>query len=207
MSAAYIPDNKLPGNTCLPPKSTAITAIDITPNGCTFAPAALLHYFLPQPPPATVTYYSGKSLFIYQNTGGICPNAWSSVSTGPATILNTLTFADGNFNHTSLFVLVDLQGVFNAMGTLVQAFQQVDPQTISFVMDVSGSSTNPELNGKTVTVELVGVKTDRSVEWLKDAIPKGSTILLHHEQPQGMLWLWSGPLKAQMMVDIVKVSP
>jgi len=210
MSASYVPVGSLPDAGCLPPcspeqakagkcyytKATAITAIDVAPDGVTFAPAALLQYKLPKVP-----WPGAKTLYIFQHDPTTtCPNAWRVVSTGPATVQSTLDFANGKFDHTCVFVLVDLQGDFNAMGTLLEPprFQDLETTDVSGVLgnllltlDVVGSSTNPDLEGQTVTFVLLGVQADYSREQLlsllADPFPPGTMLLLHHEPDGNMV--------------------
>jgi hypothetical protein len=212
MSASYVPLASLPDQLCLPcnpdqakaskclyKNATAITAIDVAPDAVTLTPAALLHFKLP-----TVPWPGAMTLYIFQHDpAAACPNAWHPVSTGPATVQGTLDFANGKLNHTCIFVLVDLQGDFNAMGTLVEPpqFQDMETTNISGVLgnvlltlDVVGSSTNPDLEGKRVTFVLVGVQADYSREQmlslLVDLFPPGTMLLLHHE-PDGNMVIWS----------------
>lgn len=194
VGATHIPLDKLPDQGCLPcsPESeavsgceaTAITAIDVTPDGCSFAPDATLSFLLPSPYPA------GYDLFIYQNVpGAACPGAWVSASSVAAEVRNTQDFADGPFNHTTIFALVDLKGTFNALGRLTTPFEGKDGE-ITFGLRVTGSSTNPELKGKTVTFILAGVEPKTDAAQLNKLFEVGSTLLLHHET-RGRLTIWS----------------
>jgi hypothetical protein len=199
MNATYAGREKLPDQLCLPAEATTITVIDVTPNGRTFNPAATLHYKLPVPG----AYPAGYDLYIYQYVPGTPCNppgqtSWVSVSTGPAEVIATQDFADGPFDHTTLFALVDLRGKVNAMGTLVSPFEAQD-DGIVFGLRVVGSSTHPELKGHEGKVLLRGVQTGVGPDVLNERFKVGSMLLLHHES-NGRLTIWSGQRMVQFFV-------
>jgi len=208
MSAQWVPLDSLPDQACLPcspeealdkgcflTEAKSITAIDVTPDGKALTPSALLNYKLPKVP-----WTGPKTLYIFQHDpGATCsPSAyktsWKPVTTSPAMVLSSLDRALGHFNHTCIFLLVELQGDFNAMGTLVRPIEPVDDSTLFVSLDVVGSSTNPELEGQSAAFTLYGVRYSAGVDVLlslmQDYFPPGTTLLVHHET-DGNTVIWS----------------
>jgi hypothetical protein len=215
MAASYVPLADLPDQACLPcnpeeaaeggclyTQATKIAAIDVTPNGCKFTPAAELSYSLPtQPWPGPTTLYILRHI-----PSASCPSSWVVSSTDPASVRPSKDFADGPFDHTSIFLLVDLQGDFNAMGRLSEAIDLVDDVTLAVNLDVVGSSTHPELAGQSVTFLLRGVQYATGIEELISLLAEyyepGTTLLLHHETDGNMV-IWSDAYVVQLSVEEV----
>lgn len=217
MEASYVPLADLPDEECLPcnpekaaeggclySQATAITAIDVTPNDVRFRPPGELDYALPETWPGN----EGDWLWIYQNNpASNCPNAWTIVSVGAATVTEDLDRAIGEINHTCIFLLVDLRGDFNAMGRLTQPVELQSDSTLVMSLDVVASSTNPELAGELVTFFLYGTQYeyggDKLLSLLMEYFQPGTTLLIHHETT-GNTVIWSDSQVVQF--DCEKVS-
>lgn len=218
MTAAHVPLADLPDKDCLPcdperavegeclfSQAESITAIDVTPDGTTFTPAATLSYKLP-----VVPWTDTDTLFIFQHDPtkncnlGAYQTSWVSVSTSPASVRTpSYDFADGPFNHTCIFLLVDLQGRFNAMGTLLQQIEWQPDDTLFVTLDVAGSSTHPDLEGQQVTFGLYGVQHPDGVDALFDLLASRfspGTMLLMHFESTGNMVIWSDREMARFTV-------
>jgi len=219
MAAAYVPLGELPDGECLPcspekvregdclyREAYAITAIDVTPDGVRFLPAATLSYGLP------ADYDGPDTLFIYQHDPeATCDpperTSWTIVSIDVATVRDTDDFADGPFDHTCIFALVDLQGGFNAMGRLTRPIELRPDNTLVVSLNVAGSSTNPELENQLVTFVLYGVQYQEGIEKLMSLLTeyfRPDTMLLMHHESDGNMVIWSDKQVVRFFVEKVE---
>ena len=138
---------------CASSSVSYVSAIDVRPNNIVFVtPTASgkwpqLSYMLPK------LYPAGKTLTILQFHEGVActstSNPWQPVSVPgvPAKVRSTQDFADGPFTHTSVYLLVELAGDFSAYGIVNQPIA-FNGEAITIGLDVNGSPSNPELEGK-----------------------------------------------------------
>jgi hypothetical protein len=207
MDADWVPLSSLPDQACLPcspemamagqclfADAESITAIDVTPDGKTLTPSAQLSFQLP-----TVPWTGSSTLYIFQHDPGATCNppaqtSWHSVTTQVAQVTSGLDRAVGKFNHTCIFLLVDLRGDFNVMGELTRPVELEPADTLLVSLDVIGSSTHPELEGQSATFGLYGVRyrdgSDALLSLMQDYFPPGTMLLIHHET-NGNTVIWS----------------